>query len=508
MREDSSKVLFVASEAVPFSKTGGLADVAGALPKALKRLGWDARIVLPLYRATREADLPLAPCLEDLPVEVGGERLRAGVLRSELEGDVPCYLVQRDELFDRPYLYGTPEGDYPDNALRFTYFSKAVFSLCRALAFSPDVLHCHDWQTALVPAYLRTLFGQSSPFQQTRSLLTLHNLAYQGAFPASAFPQTGLPKTFFSMGGIEFWGKMNLLKGGLVSADLLTTVSPTYGREILTEEFGSGLEGVLAGRKDDLYGILNGADYDEWDPSRDPYLPSCYGVDSLAGKRACKVALLEELGIGPQGLQEPLFGMISRLTSQKGMDLVLAGLGEMMEMGVNFVLLGDGEEKYRAQFEGLSKTFSGRFSFRYGFDTPLAHRIQAGIDFLLMPSRYEPCGLNQIYSMRYGTIPVVRATGGLKDTVAEFSPSNLTGTGFLFEEYESAAMLGAVRKAISLYKEGKYVDLVRRNGMKQSFSWDRAAEAYLAVYEKLRAPGPPRGKNIEKPAREAGCEEL
>jgi starch synthase len=296
------------------------------------------------------------------------------------------------------------------------------------------------------------------------------------------------------LGGIEFWGKTNFLKGGLVTADLLTTVSPTYGREILTEEFGSGMEGVLAGRKDDLYGILNGADYDEWDPGRDPFLAACYGMGSLDGKRACKAALLEELGIELQGIQAPLFGMISRLTSQKGVDLVLARLEEMMDAGVNFILLGDGEEEYRTRFEGLSRTFPGRFSFRYGFDTPLAHRIQAGADFLLMPSRYEPCGLNQIYSMRYGTIPVVRATGGLKDTVTEFSPSTLTGTGFLFEEYESAAMMRAVRKAIRLYEGAKYVDLVRRNGMKQSFSWDRAAEAYVALYKKLRDPGLPRGK--------------
>ena len=253
MREDPPRVLFVASEAVPFSKTGGLADVAGALPRALKRLGCDVRIVLPMYRATRETDTPLAPCLEDVPVEIAGERLRAGVLKSELEEGVPCYFVKRDELFDRDHLYGTPEGDYPDNALRFAYFSKAAFSVCQALSYSPDVLHCHDWQTALVPAYLRRVFGSSSLFRQTRSLLTLHNLAYQGAFPANAFSKTGLPKSFFSVEGIEFWGKTNFLKGGLVTADLLNTVSPTYGREILTEEFGSGLEGVLASRKDELW---------------------------------------------------------------------------------------------------------------------------------------------------------------------------------------------------------------------------------------------------------------
>ncbi len=494
MNKDIPRILFVASEAVPFSKTGGLADVVGALPKALRRLGCDVRVVLPLYRATREADVPLEPCLEDLPVEIVGKSLPAAVFRSEMQEGVPCYFVRRDELFDRAYLYGTPEGDYPDNALRFTYLCQAVFSLCRALSYVPEVLHCHDWQTALIPAYLRTLFAESSFFRDTRCLLTLHNLAYQGAFSPSAFLQTGLPKTFFSVDGMEFWGRMNFLKGGLVTADLLNTVSPTYSREILTQEFGCGLEGVLAARRDDLFGILNGADYEEWDPSRDSYLLSGYGPDSLEGKRACKAALLEEMGIGLEGLRAPLFGMISRLTAQKGVDLVLARLPEMMEMGVNFILLGDGEEGYRSEFDRLSRAFCGGFTFRYGFDTPLAHRIQAGSDFLLMPSRYEPCGLSQIYSMRYGTIPVVRATGGLKDTVQEFSPATMEGTGFLFEAYDGGEMMQAVRKAVRFYSEQRLVDRARLNGMTQSFSWDRSAQAYLALYGKL----PSAGRTSEK----------
>ena len=265
-----ARVLFIASEAVPFSKTGGLADVAGALPRALKRRGCDVRVVLPFYRATRETGIAFEPCLESLPVEISGEALPAVVLRADMEDGVPCYFVQRDELFDRRYLYGTPEGDYPDNALRFIYFCKAVFSLCEALSYAPDVLHCHDWQTALVPAYLRHLYRPSALFRKTRSLLTLHNIAYQGAFPASEFPQTGLPDTFFSAAGMEFWGKMNFLKAGLLTAHVLNTVSPSYSREILTEEIGHGLEGVLAGREQDLYGILNGADYGEWDPAGTP----------------------------------------------------------------------------------------------------------------------------------------------------------------------------------------------------------------------------------------------
>lgn len=492
MKKDAFKILFVASEAVPFSKTGGLADVAGALPRALQRQGCDVKVLLPFYRTTREAGLPLEPCLRDVPVEIDGKSLPADVLRSHMGEAVPFYLVAQDDLFDRAYLYGTPEGDYPDNALRFIYLCKSVFSLCQALSFSPDVIHCNDWQTALVPAYLRYLFGSSFMFRQTRTLLTLHNIAYQGTFPPGNVPRTGLPDSFLSVRGMEFWGRMNFLKGGIRTAHLLNTVSPTYSREILTAELGCGLEGVLAERISDIYGILNGADYDEWDPGRDPNLPSPYGLDSPEGKRVCKAALLEEIGFGAERVDVPLFGMISRLTSQKGVDLVLAGLGEMVESGVHFVLLGDGEARYSSRFKALSETFSDRFCFRYGFDTALAHRIQGGIDFLLMPSRYEPCGLNQIYSMRYGTIPVVRATGGLKDTVKEFSPSTLEGTGFLFEEYDPKEMLRAVQRAVSLYRDGKQVDRVRANCMEQSFSWERAAEAYLDLYGKLR--GLPLGR--------------
>ncbi len=484
------RVLFVASEAVPFSKTGGLADVAGALPRALKSKGCDVRVVLPFYRPTRETGIPFEPCLENLPIEIAGEALPATVWLARMEGGVPCYFVQRDDLYDRSHLYGTPEGDYPDNALRFIYFCKAAFSLCQALSYRPDVMHCHDWQTGLIPAYLRHVYGSSALFRKTRSLLTLHNIAYQGVFPPSEFPRTGLPDTFLSVGGIEFWGKMNFLKAGLLTAHVLNTVSPSYSREILTEEMGYGLEGVLAGREQDLYGVLNGADYDEWDPGRDPHLPCSYGPDSLEGKQDCKAALLEEMGSGAEQGRAPLIGMISRLTSQKGVDLLLEGLPEMIAMGASFILLGDGEERYRARLEGLSGAFPGRFMFRYGFDTPLAHRIQAGIDFLLMPSRFEPCGLNQIYSMRYGSIPVVRATGGLKDTVQEFSASTMEGTGFLFEPYDCAAMLRAVKKAVRLYPDRKLVDRLRMNCMEQCFSWDRAAEAYLRLYEKLGSSTP------------------
>ncbi len=484
------RVLMVASEAVPFSKTGGLADVVGALPRALKRRGCDVRVVLPFYRVTREMGLPFEPCLESIPVEINGEVLPAEVLSAPLDGNVPCYFIRRDDLYDRNHLYGTAEGDYPDNAFRFVYFCKAVFSMCEAFAHGPDVLHGHDWQTALVPAYLRHLYGVSPLLRQTRCLLTLHNVAYQGDFPADAFSLTGLPDTFFSVGGMEFWGKVNFLKAGLVTAHLLNTVSPTYSREILSEEMGFGLQGVLARRASSLHGILNGADYDDWDPSEDAHLPCRYGRDSLEGKQACKVALLEETGIGADRGREPLIGMISRLTSQKGVDLLLEGLSDIMAMGANFVLLGDGEERYHVLLDDLARNYRGRFSFHYGFDASLAHRMQGGIDFLLMPSRYEPCGLNQIYSMRYGSVPIVRATGGLKDTVEEFSALTGEGTGFLFDAYRAPAMVEAVGKAVGLYGDRQLFDRLRRNCMEQSFGWDRAAEAYIRLYKTMAEPIP------------------
>ncbi len=495
--ESPFSCLFVVPEVIPFAKTGDLADVAHALPKALRRLDCDARVVLPLYRAAREAGVPMELILEGMPVEVGGEWVPADVFLSEIGGGTPCYLLQRDELFDRTYLYGGPKEDYLDNAVRFAFFSKAVFSLCRALEFYPDVLHCHDWQTALVPAYLKFLFGSSPEFSRTGSLLTIHDLGRQGIFPLGQYAKIGLPPEFFSPEGMEFWGNVNFLKGGIVTADLLNTVSPTYREEILTEEYGCGLHGVLAERRDDLYGVLNGADYDEWDPTRDPFLACCYGLDDLGGKRICKAALLKEAGIGTYGRDAPLFGMVSRLTSREGLDLLEAALETLIEMGINLILLGDGREKFRAAFEGLAERFPDAFFFRYGFDAAMVHRLHGGCDFLLMPSRSEPCGLNQIYAMRYGTIPVVRATGGLRDTVTPYDPHSGEGTGFLFEGYEPSAMLGAVWNAIGLFGNPREMEGVRRNCMEACLSAGLSARGYLHLYKRIRRR---RGRPAPRPA--------
>jgi len=484
------RVLFVASEAVPLAKTGGLADVVGALPRALNALGCDVRIVVPCYRSVRQSGLSLEPLPGEIPVAFDGRVLPARVLETRIDGRVPCYLIRRDEFFDRSHLYGTPEGDYWDNDVRFLYFCKAVFSLCGALSYSPDVMHCHDWQAGLVPAFLRYTDGRGRGFSPTRSVLTIHNLAYQGIFPPEIFARTGLPGSFFSADGMEFWGKANFLKAGIVCADILSTVSPSYSREVLSPEFGCGLEGVLADRAGDLHGVLNGADYDEWDPARDVHLCRRYDANDLAGKRECKEALTRELGVRAASAGAPLFGMISRMTYQKGMDLVVAAARGMMDLGVNCVILGDGEERYRADCESLVRRFPGRFAVHFGFDNPLAHRIQGGCDFLLMPSRYEPCGLNQIYAMRYGTVPVVRSTGGLRDTVAEFDPPGGRGTGFLFHAHDPTAFLQAVKRAVDVYTpQGASWERIRSNGMAQRFSWDRSARGYLRLYEGLRAPG-------------------
>jgi len=487
-QEASLRVLFVASESVPVVKTGGLADVVGALPKALASEGCEVRVVLPFYRSVRESGVPCRTVLEGMPVEVGGESRPADVLQTFIDDRTVCYLIRQDEFFDRTYLYGPPEGGYPDNDLRYICLCRAVFSLCRALSYFPDVMHCHDWQAAMVPAYLRFLYGRSAGFGHTRSLLTIHNLAYQGLFPAETFPRTGLPGTFFTPEGMEFWGNANFLKAGIVSADRISTVSPTYSREILSPEFGCGLEGVLSGRAGDLHGILNGADYQAWDPARDLYLAARYDPDRLEAKQKCKESLIREMGIRPEAEKQPLFGMISRLTAQKGVDLVVAAAREMLDLGVHCVILGEGEERYRADCESLVRRFPGRFSVRFGFDNALAHRIQAGSDFLMMPSRFEPCGLNQIYAMRYGTVPVVKATGGLRDTVTEFVPgASGEGTGFLFEHHDPGSFLEAVKKAVRVRGAGgSEWDRIRSNGMNRSFSWARSAREYRRLYEELR----------------------
>lgn len=478
------KILFAASEAHPLIKTGGLGDVAGALPAALHALGQDVRLILPAYRDAmqRIGELKVASlALQTDPYPV---RLLAGRLPGTR---VPVYLVDSPQHFDRagnPYV--GPDGrDWPDNAERFAVYARAVVAIARneaGLDWQPDLVHGNDWQTGLVSA----LLTQHTPRPAT--VFTIHNLAYQGLFPESEYRRLGLPPELWSLSGLEFYGQASYIKGGLVYADMLSTVSPTYAAEICTPAFGCDLDGLLRERAARLRGILNGADYGVWDPAHDPHLPHHYSAANLQGKAANKAALQRELGL-PRAGELPLIGFVGRLVEQKGVDLVLAILPELLEEHeVQVAILGRGGKEFEQALTALAAHYPQRCHVRIGFSEPLAHRIEAGADLFLMPSRYEPCGLNQIYSLRYGTPPVVRRTGGLADTVTDVAAGLDQSTGFVFDEPSPRALLEAVRRALRLYREEPHTwQQIVRNGMARDYSWQRSAKEYLALYEQARA---------------------
>jgi starch synthase len=478
------RVLFVVSEAVPYAKTGGLADVAGTLPFALRELGADVKVIMPYYGQIKQKDIAMTCAAENLTAAAGPLSLEFNVL-TPAEGDAPFYFVERDEFFERSQLYGTPRGDYYDNLERFAFFSDAVLSFCRALAFKPDVIHCHDWQAALVPVFLRHRWVGEALLANTKSLLTIHNLAYQGLFPKEKFPSTGLPPALFSINGLEYYDKINLLKGGIVFADAVSTVSRGYSKEIQTSEYGYGLDGVLRTRAEAIFGIVNGVDYNVWNPAADTLIAANYDAADLKGKAANKQALMEAYGLDKKLAKQPLLGIISRLADQKGFDLIAAALPELMARDIPLVILGTGDEKYHLWLEEVGPKYAGKLGVKIAFDNRLAHLIEAGADMFLMPSRYEPCGLNQMYSMKYGTVPVVRATGGLMDTVAPVDAAKGTGTGFVFKEYSAAAFIKALNKAIDAYKDKKLWKKIMLNCMAEDFSWQASAKAYLTLYQRL-----------------------
>ena len=482
------RILFCTSEAVPFAKTGGLADVAGALPAALTETGWDVRVVLPGYRSIDRAKFGFRA--------IGRAAVPLGTTQSEVEflegrlpgGRVPVYLVAHDPSFGRAGLYGEGGRDYEDNLERFTVFGRGVLALPGRLGWAPDVVHCQDWQTGFVPVWLR-VEPRARRLEPAATLFTIHNLAYQGLFPPERLPVTGLGRHLFTPQGIEFYGKVNLLKGGLVFADRLSTVSEQYAREIQTPEFGCGLEGVLRERAADLTGILNGVDYGAWDPSTDPHIAARYAAGDLTGKVACTRDLrrTQHLDDSPDA---PLVGMISRLADQKGFDLVAAVLDRLIAGGAQLVLLGTGEPKYHELFAAFGTRYPGRVSVTLGFDDALAHRIEAGADMFLMPSRYEPSGLNQLYSLRYGTVPVVRKTGGLADTIVDATPDAVSrgvANGFVFEAYEPAALWEALERAIRTFRDRRVWKQLQQTGMRQDFSWRRAAGRYVETYRQAIA---------------------
>jgi starch synthase len=478
------RVLFVVSEAVPYAKTGGLADVAGALPYALTELGADVKVLMPYYGQIKQKNIPVTCAAENLEGAAGPLSLEFNVL-TPAEGNAPFYFVERDEFFERGQLYGTPRGDYFDNLERFAFFSSAVLPFCRALSFKPDIIHCHDWQAALVPVYLKYLWAGEKLLANTKSLLTIHNLAYQGLFPKEKFPSTGLNWSLYSINGLEYYDKINILKGGIVFADAINTVSRGYSKEIQTPEFGYGLAGVLRTRAEALFGIVNGVDYVDWNPATDPLIPANYDPADLKGKAKNKEALMQAYGLDKKLAKQPILGIISRLADQKGFDLVAAVLPELMSRNIPLVILGTGEEKYHRWLEEVGPKYAGKLGVKVAFDNSLAHLIEAGSDMFLMPSRYEPCGLNQMYSMKYGTVPVVRATGGLMDTVTSVDAAKGAGTGFVFKEYSAEAFVKALNKAIDAYQDKKLWKKIMLNGMNEDFSWQASAKTYLTLYQRL-----------------------
>jgi starch synthase len=475
------KILLASSELHPWSKTGGLADMVGALGKALARAGHTVGAVTPLYSGIRERFPEIRKLDYFLEVPLGPRRVQAEVWTLEPVPGLTVYFIHAPEFYQRAGIYEENNVSYADNAERFIFFSKAVVHLARYLPWQPEVVHSHDWQTALVPLLLLHLKLSEGLPNLPRTCLTIHNLAYQGIFPANQYALTNLPPDYFNLHGAEFYGNLNCLKAGIVYADIITTVSPRYAREIRTPEQGSGLDDMLRRRDGSLFGILNGVDYDEWNTTKNSFLKFPYSVRSLAGKTRDKLDLQQELGL-PVDPDTPLFGSITRLADQKGLDIQLGALEEMLSAQMQFALLGSGSTVYEKAYRELARRFPLKVAVRIGFNQGLSHRIEAGSDFYLMPSRFEPCGLNQMYSLRYGTVPIVRVTGGLDDTVTDISEDPALANGIKFAEYSPRALAKAMRKALMLYGEPKLLRHYRHNGMKADFSWDRMVKQYEDIY--------------------------
>jgi starch synthase len=478
-------IVFAASECVPFAKTGGLADVVGALPPELVKLGHEVTVYLPFYAgvrrhiegewkyAIRSITIPFESYNRFVDIVDGGQR----------EG-VQYYFVDCPELFDRKGLYGTIEGDYPDNWERFGLFCRAVIEATKQLGV-PQVFHVHDWEAALIPVYLRTVYSLDPVLSRAGVVLTIHNAGYQGWFPPLTTQRLLFPWDIFTMDKVEQYDNFNFLKGGLVYSDILTTVSRKYAQEIQTAEFGEKLDGVLRGRAKDLRGILNGVDYAHWDPATDPHLDAHYTPDDLAGKQECRADLLHAVGLEKVADSTPVIGIVSRFAAMKGFDLVAEIAERLLERDVVVVALGKGEHKYERIFREWAFRNAAQVAVRIRYDDALAHKIEAGSDIFLMPSRYEPCGLNQIYSLKYGAVPVVRATGGLDDTIEEWNPEQGTGTGFKFEELSAEALLEAIDRALLAFHDKNGWRRLMLNGMAQNYSWEQPAREYAAVYEEV-----------------------
>ena len=476
------RILFVASEGLPFSKTGGLADVVEALPKALAAQGHEVAVVLPRYRGTQAAAL-----IPSLTISMGGARLRFPAIAdgAALDG-VRYFFVDDAAYFDREGLYGSGGKDYPDNAERYAEFCRAAIEIANRI-WPADVFHCHDWQTALVPVLLRTSYSEDPLVKNIPVVFTIHNMGYHGQFPRDVLERVGLPPRLFQPEGIEFYGSVNFLKGGLVYSDYLTTVSRKYAQEIQTKEFGHGLDGVVRKRAERLVGILNGVDYTAWNPAKDELIAANYSEEDLSGKQVCKQDLLEVFALPQEHLRRPVIGIVSRFVDQKGFDLIAEQAHELMKEDLVLVVLGTGDRKYEKLFNVLAAAYPGRVGLKIAYDNVLAHKVEAGADIFMMPSRYEPSGLNQMYSLKYGTVPIVRATGGLDDSIEPFDVEHGTGTGFKFYEYSGEALLYAVQQALHHYMDERDWTRIQLNGMAKDFSWKRPAGEYANLYEAAQA---------------------
>jgi len=478
------QIVFAASEGVPYSKTGGLADVVGALPPALVQLGHQVSVFLPRYKQTK---LPAESktVISSLTIPFDDKYRFCSVIDGGTHSGVRHYFIEYPPYFERDALYGTSLGDYRDNAERYAMFSRAVLEACKILGV-PDLLHCHDWQTALIPILLRSVYDEDPAFASMGSVFTIHNVGYQGLFPADTLPLLMLPWDLFTIGKLEFFGKVNFLKGALVFADFVTTVSKKYSQEIQTSEYGFGLEGVLKARAATVAGILNGVDYTEWSPDRDRHISCHYSVEDLSGKAECKRELLAVFGLENADPKLPVIGIVSRFAAQKGFDLISQIADRLAAEDMILTVLGTGDKDYEDLFKRLHRMFPQKIAVKVAYDNTLAHKIEAGADMFLMPSHYEPCGLNQIYSLRYGTVPIVRATGGLDDTIEQWDPKSGRGTGFKFGEYTSDALLLAIRAALAAYKDKEGWKKLIRNGMVRDYSWSISAREYVKVYERVK----------------------
>jgi len=476
------RILFVASEALPYAKTGGLADVIEALPRALVKLGHEVAVFLPRYRGVKTS----SAVLPSMTIPQGTRLRFPAVASGGIHRGVRYFFLDDPFYFDRDGIYGDRNHEFPDNAERFTEFSRAAIELAKQV-WLPDLMHCHDWQTGMVPVLLRTSYGDDPVVKDVPVVFTIHNMGYHGVFPKVAMEWAGIPPAVFHPNGIEFFGNLNFLKGGLIYADYLTTVSRKYAQEIQTPEFGFGLEGVVRTRGNRLVGILNGVDYSSWSPDRDSQIPMKYSAKNLLGKKECKAALLDEFKLSKDNPHRPVIGIVSRFADQKGFDLIAQIARELVHEDILLAVLGTGDRRYEEMFRALASDFPGRVGAVIAYDNRLAHLVEAGSDIFLMPSRYEPCGLNQIYSLRYGTVPVVRATGGLDDTIEQFDLESGTGTGFKFLEYSGGALLHTIRQALHHYSDEGVWKRIQLNGMAKDFSWNTSAAEYAKLYEAVRA---------------------